>query len=99
MQPEGRRKTCSEKTLKFHQETSVKKLNVDDAETVQNKKGKELLEVYLDDPKTLLAKKRVFIGQNVISLIKSLDLSPTSRQLDKFFTNVYSFHTKLLHHR
>ena len=45
--------------LKFHQETSVKKLNVDDAETVQNKKGKELLEVHLDDPKTLLTKKRV----------------------------------------
>ena len=69
--------------LKIHCEPAVKEVD-DDLETVKNRTGKELREVNLNDPATLLKKAS--------SLIQSLELNPNAPQLDKFFASVYTFH-------
>ena len=67
--------------MKFHCKTAVKEeVKEDEQSTIRNKTGRELLEIDLDNSTTLLGKKRVFIGKDASSLIKTLDLNPKSSQ-------------------
>ena len=76
---------------KFHNEFAVKKAD-DNIEHAYKKSGAKLLEINLDDEKTLLKKKRIFIGQQATSFIESLDLKPNNPQLKIFYENVLKFH-------
>ena len=80
--------------MKFHDETSCKKLidDSDDDDRVQKKSGAELLQFDVDNEKTRLNKKRVFIGEAASTFIKELSLNPLSSQLSKFYENVMTFH-------
>ena len=80
--------------LKFHDETSCKKLidDSDDDDRVQKKSGAELLQFDVDNEATLLKKKEVFIGEAATKFIKELSLNPLSSQLSKFYENVMTFH-------
>ena len=80
--------------LKFHDETSCKKLidDSDDNDRVQRKSGAELLQFDVDNEATLLKKKKVFIGEAATKFIKELPLNPLSSQLPKFYENVMTFH-------
>ena len=78
--------------LKLHDETAVKEVDDIQEETIRKKSGPRLLEVDVDDKRTLLQKRKVFVGQEAISVIKSLSIDPKSLQLDKFYDSVYVFH-------
>ena len=74
--------------LKFHDESAVK---VADKELnyVSKKTGPQLLEIDLDNKKTLLSNKMVFIGQETTKTIKEFGLSPDASQLDWFYKLVF----------
>ena len=75
---------------KFHDESVLKVL--DEEGNVTKKRGSKLLDVKVDDEKTLLKKSRVFIGQQAGQLIKDMGLTPSSKQMNLFFEKVYKFH-------
>ena len=59
---------------------------------VTRKEGGDLLLVDLDDESNLLGRKSVFVGQQCTSLMKDLNLTPLSSQLDFFYEKVFSFY-------
>ena len=67
-------------------------VDVDSEGEVSKKSGKELLDVDLEDESMYLGRKSVFVGQQVTSLMKDLNLTPLSPQLDFFYTKVFQFH-------
>ena len=77
--------------LKLHDDPAVKNAD-DDLNVATKKSGPELLKVDIDDEKTLLNNKRVFVGQEVTHLIKEMGLKPDSSQLEWFFKSVFKFH-------
>ena len=77
--------------LKFHNETAVNEVE-NDMISIRKKTVAELLPVNVDDKETLLSKRKVFVGQEVSGLIKSLSLDPKSAQLKLFYGSVYTFH-------
>ena len=78
--------------LKFHNETAVNEVENDMISICKKKIVAELLPVNVDDKETLLSKRKVFVGQEVSGLIKSLSLDPKSAQLKLFYGSVYTFH-------
>ena len=76
--------------MKFHNETSVKR--IDDDENVEKKSGVELLDFDVDNAATMLGKRKVVIGEEAKQFINELSLDPKSPQLSKFFENVHAFH-------
>ena len=66
--------------------------NIDEENNTVKKTGAELLSVDVYDEKILLNRKQVFVGQKCASLMKSLDLTPLSCQLDDFYGRVFKFH-------
>ena len=77
--------------LKFHNETAVKK-GADDLLNTYKKTGSELLNVNLDDKATRLSKRKVFIGQETSTLIKSISLEIKRLLNYAHFMNAYTFH-------
>ena len=82
--------------LKFHNETAVNEVENDMIGIRMYIYiyiyGAELLAVNVDDKETLLSKRKVFVGQEVSGLIKSLSLDPKSAQLKLLYGSVYTFH-------
>ena len=66
--------------------------DVDEDRNVVKKSGSQLLELGVYEEKNILHRKSVFIGQKCTQLLKQLDLTPNSCQLDEFYKNVYKFH-------
>ena len=58
------------------------------------KKGNELLSIDVYAKENLRSRKHVFVGSKCAKLMKSLDLTPTSSQLDEFYEKVFRFHQK-----
>ena len=79
---------------KFHCETAVKMLH-DDGENTVLKPGPMLLEIDLANEDTLLNNKRVFVGEQVTSLMKALGVTPKSPQMKMFFSKVQLFYKTL----
>ena len=80
---------------KFHDEQAIKIL--DKEGNVSKKNGAALLDFDIENKETLLKNKKVFIGQQAIQLIKDLDLTPISPQVEFFYTKVYLFHSCSIH--
>ena len=76
--------------LQFMKKESV--YDYDEEENIVKKRGEELINIDVHDDNMLLNRRKVFIGQKCIELIKKLGLNPNSCQLDEFFKKVYRFH-------
>ena len=74
---------------KTFDETEINQL--DENDQLKRKSRKELINLDIESAKKL-DNKRIFIGQNVEKLIKSLGLSPTSPALTWFFEAVRRYH-------
>ena len=79
--------------LKFLKTRVVNKL--DELDNVMKKSGPELLKIDVNDDSKYLSRSFVFIGQQCSKLMKDLELTPSSSQLDKFYELVFRFHKKV----
>ena len=59
---------------------------------VVKKSGEDLLAVDVMDKANLLGRKAVFIGHRCAKIMRDLDLTPTSTQVDDFYQAVYKYH-------
>ena len=66
--------------------------DVDEDENTVKKCGKALLSIDVYEEKNLVKKKKVFVGSKYAKIMKSLNLTPLSPQLDEFYKKVYKFH-------
>ena len=62
---------------------------------MKKKTGRELLLDDVTKESSLLSRNRVFVGQKCAKLIRNLELTPSSTQLDDFFAAVYKFHKRV----
>ena len=79
--------------LKFIKSEKVE--NVDAEGNVTKKEGHELLLVDVENKENYLSQKLVFIGQKCEELIESFGLTPSSAQLNDFFTMVFNFYKEM----
>ena len=79
--------------LKFLKKGFVE--NRDEEGNIEKKTGIELLNVKIDEEGNHLSRNLVFIGQKCEELIEKFGLTPTSPQLDEFYSTVFKFHHKV----
>ena len=79
--------------LKFVKKGLVE--NRDDEGNIEMKTGNELLNVKIDEDGNYLSRNLVFVGQKCEELIEKFGLTPTSPQLDEFYSTVFKFHHKV----